>query len=303
LEHEAGDSGLKGTSLGMATLIGFISLFGVGMLLDQVVDGVVEGIFDGNANAQVFLGITLATAIKLVIQLLLAAIAMRVVLGHKLEHEIHHHWVSWWEDLLGGAGFASLAVVVLFLIMRVMGWLEVKGLAWNELGTDGWLRALWLSILSVSLVAVVEEVVVRGFLLAGVEKAWGRWLGLLVMALCFAGTLVAEGGWEEAGGLWGVTLRTLPALLLGWIILHTDSPFLPTGVHFAWVVLQEDFFNLAGEESPRLFGLVTELRAPTWFVAEKHGIEAGLAGVLGLAIIWTLVWVRARSVRHEQYAH
>lgn len=247
--------------------------------------------------------ITVATGLRFVVLLGLAEAVLRVVRGCRLQDEVQHHFLGHaWQDLALGAAIATVAVSAVFGIELAAGWLRIEGWAWASAEPSDWLLAAYGALLMVAVAAVIEELMVRSCLLSASAEAWGKAIGLLVMAVCFALLLAVEGGAREPGWLVPVALRTLPATLLGWLFLRTHSPWMPTGLHFAWVILQEHVFNLAGEESSHLFGALTRQEGPLWFVGGKHGMETGAAGILALVVAWALAWCWTRARTHRVHA-
>jgi len=288
--------------LGLLAVIGFLVLLGASLAMEHVAEAGAEWLTAtlGEHGIAALVTATVITGLTLLVLLGLAEVVLRIVHGRRLQDEVHHHFLKYgWLDLALGAAIAAIAIGAVFGIELVAGWLQVESWAWIEVGLGDWLSAAYLAVLTVAAAAVMEEIMVRSCLLSAIAQAWGKSIGLAVMAMCYGLLLAIEGGVGEPGWLASVTLRTLPAMLLGWLFLRTHSPWMPTGLHFAWVILQEHIFNLAGEESAHLFGALTRQEGPLWFVGGKRGMETGAAGILALAIAWALAWwwTRAKAPR------
>ncbi len=302
--HRSNSATARGR-LGLLAVIGFLVLLAASWAMERVAEVGAEWLAAtlGEHGLPALVTATVITGLTLLVVLGLAEVVLRVVHGRRLQDEVHHHFLKHgWMDLVLGAAIAAIAIGAVFGIELAVGWLRVESWAWVEVGMGDWLSAAYLAVLAVAAAAVMEEVMVRSCLLSAIAQAWGKSIGLVVMALCFGLLLAMEGGVGEPGWLASATLRTLPAILLGWLFLRTHSPWMPTGLHFAWVILQEHVFNLAGEESPHLFGVLTRQEGPLWFVGGKHGMETGAAGILGLAIAWALAWWWTRARAHDTHA-
>ena len=165
-----------------------------------------------------------------------------------------------------------------------------------------WAGVLLGSILSCAQAAIGEEVVFRGYLLTGLDKAWGKWIGLIATAILFSLPHLTVMGAQETNWLLFTVLLALPGLLLGWTFLQSRSLWLPVGIHFAWNLMQDDVFNLLGRDVPSLIGAVTRQQGPEHFVGTSYGIEVGLAGIAGVVLVWLGVWFWTRKDRQPQEA-
>lgn len=154
----------------------------------------------------------------------------------------------WWADLLVGAGLSGAGMLALFVIYTAAGWLVVDGWAVSSEPFISWLGALWMALLLNALVAFGEEFVFRGFLLSGLVAAWGRWLGLLAMAVPFAAMHLLVGDASATPLPVFVLMLTLPGLLLGWAALRTRSLWLPMGIHFMWNFMQDEILILVPKQ-------------------------------------------------------
>jgi membrane protease YdiL (CAAX protease family) len=225
------------------------------------------------------------------LQGILWALAFRLVFRRRLREGSLAAHRGWLANLLIGMGVAALAMLVVFAVEVGAGWLTVEGWTWGAVSPGAWLVALWTALLTGTVAAVLEEIAFRGFLLEGLARAWGKWIGLVASALIFAlpHLLVSTAG--EVPWLLFVPALMLPGLMLGWAYLQSGSLWLPIGVHFAWNVVQANLLNLPGSATDSgLFGLLTQLRGPGWLVGTAYGIEVGLVGVLAVAIVVTGVW-------------
>ena len=127
----------------------------------------------------------------------------------------------------------------------------------------------------------------------GLCRAWGKRMGLAVMALIFPVVHLLVTGASETHWLLFSLLLTLPGVLLGVAYLRSGSLWLTIGIHFTWD-LAYDLFNLTGGSHPGVFGFITRQHGPEWFVGTQFAIEVGLAGILVAAFIWAGVWLWTR---------
>jgi membrane protease YdiL (CAAX protease family) len=280
--------------LGLLVIAGFVALF-VSVWIVNAVFGVgvnwVMRWLQFTPNVRVFFGSTLSYGGRLAVIVLLSALAVRKLLRLSPRKVMFSSRSGWWKDLLVGFLLAAGVMLLVFAIEVKAGWLVVEGWNWQVLSPDAWLRNLWLAILVNATAAVGEEAVFRGYLLTGLARAWGQWIGLTIMAVVFAALHLLATGAEETYWLLFVGLLALPGLLLGWAYLKAGSLWLPIGMHAAWNLFQDDLLNLHGRGVPSLVGAVTRQQGPEWFVGTTYGIEVGLAGILAVVLVWVGVWL------------
>ena len=280
--------------LGVRVIVGFTvvfiatwvanAVFGVGV--NQIMKWI-----SASPNVRVFVGSTISYLGRLVAVVFFSAIALRKVAGLDARLVMFPFHAGWWKNLLYGFLLAAAIITLLFVVEATLGWLLVDKWNWQKLSFDAWLRNLWLAILINVFVAVGEETMFRGYLLTGLEKVWGKWVGLILMAILFALPHLAVGGAQETNWLLFTMLLALPRVLLGWAYLQSRSLWLPIGIHLGWNFIQDEVLNLRGEDLQNLTGAVTNQQGPEWFVGTSYGIEVGLAGIFAVLLVWLGVWI------------
>ena len=290
------------TSLALKALLGFAFVYLAGLTALPILQAAAERAteFLAERSDWRFLLVQTATIVGVtVLQLGLVWWISRVAHGRRLEEELSSHHISWWADFLVGAGLAGLAIGVIFALELSAGWLTIEKWVWQELAPGAWLQALYLSLLAIVPAALLDEALFRAHLLGLLATAWGKPMALAVASLCFAVPRVLLKAAEGPVSPVRVIPLALPSLLLGWVFLRTESPWLPLGIGIAWDMFKADLLNLVGEESPASFGALTGQQGPAWFVGAKEGIEYGLGGVLGLALVAAGVWLWTRYPRQR----
>ncbi len=220
----------------------------------------------------------------------------RLVLKRSLGEIAFRFHPGWWLDLLMGAGIAVLAISVIFLVAVNAGWLLVEGRVWQSLSTDVYLGKLWVSLLINILVALMEEIIFRAYLLTGLIQAWGKAIGLVVMAVAFGLLHVpALEGSSPVTVVIALLFLTAFGLLFGWVYLRTGSLWMPIGIHFAWDFVENDLLNLSGDmTNPHVIGMATRLVGLSNLDGLGNALLLdGLVLVLlaGFAWLW-LTWLR-----------
>lgn len=135
---------------------------------------------------------------------------------------------AWARDVLGGAALGTA------LILAVAGLIALAGGVRFHLDPARGLGALAMGAWAFTWVALLEELLFRGFVFQRLIDGLGRWPALLAMALLFALAHWGNPGMDGPTLAWATVDTVLGALLLGLTYLRTGSLALPIGIHFGW---------------------------------------------------------------------
>lgn len=183
---------------------------------------------------------------------------------------------SFWLSLLVGLALGSSGIVATFILEGWLGWLHWK--------RENWQR-LWPSILNLLAaalaIAIVEELVFRGFCLTVLTEEYTLWLAAVLSSVIFA---LLHLIWGEAG-----TFPQLPGLwLMGMVLVLARSAAggnlgLAWGLHAAWL------WTLWSLDTAGLF--VYTGKGSPWLVGWGNQPLAGLAGIVCLGGTGAILWL------------
>jgi membrane protease YdiL (CAAX protease family) len=191
---------------------------------------------------------------------------------------------AWARGALGGALLGAALISVVAALIALAGGVRFHLDPHRSVGALG--MAAWAFIW----VALLEELLFRGFLFQRLVDGIGRWPGLLAMAVLFALAHWGNPGMDGATLAWASIDTVLGALLLGLAYLRTGSLALPIGIHFGWNWAQGALgfdvsgFGQAGWLLPELLG------KPQWLTGGAFGPEASIFAVLVDAAAVGLMW-------------
>lgn len=279
---------------------------GVFALVFAAVQLTVAGIKDGanflmelinaNDNARAFIGSTISHTSMIAATILITAPVIRSVLNKPGVESLYPRAKNWWKDLLAGMGISSAALLFVFLVELALGWISIIGLAFDGAAANAWLQAIWVALLFNLTISVVEEVLFHGLLLQGTIQAWDKWGALFISSIIFGGYRIIDIGINDTNWLQFIPLMALPGVIFGWAYLCTGNLWLATGLNLAWNIWRGDILNLTGAHSEKnLFGFITSVTGPKWFVGTSFGIEFGAAGILGLVLVTAGIWWWTRN--------
>jgi hypothetical protein len=203
--------------------------------------------------------------------------------------QLNRRWVREfaWGSALGLGGMA-LATGLIVAIGGVRFELDPA----RSLGTMMFGLYLFTSV------AVLEELMFRGFLFQRLVAGIGVWPAQLALAALFAFAHWGNPGMEGATKLWATIDIALAAVTLGLAYLRTRSLALPIGMHLGWNWTQGHLLGF-GVSGVDLTGWLHPLflGKPTWLTGGEFGPEASVLGVVAdlamLAVVWK--WPSAKS--------
>jgi hypothetical protein len=195
--------------------------------------------------------------------------------------------------VLTGVGLTTIIFIVEFLA----GWIDVQALVWQDRLPSEVAGSLYLALITAVMAAVVEETLLRGYLLQTLEV----WIGLPA-AVVISSTLFGLGhllsptavGWVNYVIPFTVTLG---GLMFASAYLFSRSLWVPIGLHFAWNFFEYNVFALTGTLPERASILITEVTGPHFWVGlpnSTFGPEVGALGVLAMVFCISMFW-RLRS--------
>ncbi len=285
--------------LGGRVLLGFVGLFAavwLATLFLGVVPNFILRALGATERLRLTIGGTISRGGMMAVTVWLSVWTLRRVTGLPAAELLYARHPGWWHDLIVGVLLGGGAMALVFFLETWLGWLSVRGWALDGETYGTALSTLWLALLANGLASVGEEALFRGYFLTGLARAWGPWLGLVVMSIPFGAVHLLVHGSSETNAVLFTLLLALPGALLGWTYLRSGSLWLAMGIHFAWDLFQDDIFDLTSGAGPNRIGLVTERSGPAWFMGTSYGIEVGVAGIVALLVVGSGVawWTRTR---------
>jgi uncharacterized protein len=152
-------------------------------------------------------------------------------------------------------------------------------------------RLFELELFSLLLVAVVEELLLRGFILESLRSKYSPAISILASSAIFGLLHI----FNDNLSIVGLVNITLSGLILGFLYVRFNTLAAPIGMHFFWNVFQGPIFgfNVSGNEYNSIFEL--EYLNQTDFLT---GGAFGLEGSLLLLVAQGLVcWYLFRQTR------
>ena len=84
-------------------------------------------LINASENLRVFVGTTISRTGMITAILLISIPAIRAILNPPILNSIYPPTKYWWKDLLVGFGISAVAMIIIFLIEIIFGWISVSG--------------------------------------------------------------------------------------------------------------------------------------------------------------------------------
>jgi membrane protease YdiL (CAAX protease family) len=206
----------------------------------------------------------------------------RPVQGYGLE--LNRRWTS---DLIVGFGIGGAIPTVAVILGVVGGWITVGGTGFSL--TASYLRDVGLAIVIIMGIAVVEELVFRGYVLTNaIEGLDLRWV---------SETTTIASAWSVSALLFAIThpaptlvdgLHFLSAgLLLGFAYLVSGQLGLPIGIHAGFNFVSGYVIPITSDPSVTIISL--SVSGPAWLTGQTGLIQTGLqlpAALIMMGWVW-----------------
>ncbi len=273
------------------------------VLLMAVVVGTSQFAFSGLLVGLLPRGLQLTTALMVI---LTAAIVLSVFLaGLAIDRRPLRAYGlrlsrRWWTDFAFGLLLGGLLMLIIFLVELAAGWVTVTGFMRTD--STFWPEILLILVFGVC-IGIQEELFSRGyFLLNLAEGLNGKRIGprrallaAFVISSIVFGLLHAA---NNNASLTSTLYVSAAGLLLGLGFVLTGDLAIPIGLPISWNFFQGNVFGFP--VSGQQFGptvIATQQSGPDWLTGGAFGPEAGVLGLLAIAIgiVITIAWLRWRN--------
>ncbi|MCW9708481.1 CPBP family intramembrane glutamic endopeptidase [Fodinibius salsisoli] len=198
---------------------------------------------------------------------------------------------QWWKDLAAGIIIAGFALSVIFLIEWTAGWLIISGYGWTPTSGHSFLWGILSALGAMLLVGFYEEWCFRGYQLLNLTEGL-QYPKLGVRGAVTIATLASSAvfGLMHAFNPNSSGIAIFNIMLAGIVLaipyIITGNLALSIGLHFSWNFVQGGILGFA-VSGIRLDASVIQItqKGPIFWTGGVFGPEAGLLGVLGMAII------------------
>jgi len=186
--------------------------------------------------------------------------------------------VRWLKERYVGGVIGSALMLIPALILGIFGWVHWQ---WNPMGFS----FLSSSLLLFASVALVEELLFRGFSFQRLISGLGQWPAQLITAAFFLLTHLNNPGMSGSIKVMASINIFLASILFGLAFVRTKALAMPLGLHLManWIQGGVLGFGVSGTEQSGLLRPVFG-EAPIWLTGGQFGLEASLPGLISVVI-------------------
>ncbi|HYD53621.1 MAG TPA: CPBP family intramembrane glutamic endopeptidase [Gemmatimonadaceae bacterium] len=176
--------------------------------------------------------------------------------------------------LAEGFALGAAAIALPTLLLVLVGWLRFAaapdGSWWQAAAAASWLLVP---------AALLEEVLMRGYLFHAIWRRWGPWAALVLTSVVFGALHLGNPGATALS----ITLVTLAGFFLGGVVLATGSVWAAWTAHLAWNWTMAVLLHTAVSGIP-LAAPDYQLRdaGPDWATGGPWGPEGGVGAAAGM---------------------
>lgn len=186
-------------------------------------------------------------------------------------------------EMMAGVGFGALWFSLIFAVLFLLNQSEwMPGFM-----PEGVAQAVFVYVVIHISVALLEELLIRGYLLQTLSESVGEWPALLITSLGFALFHLDNPNVNPIS----IINLSLAGLMLGAMVLKNKTLWAAIGFHFSWNFTQGFIFGspVSGVLFDDYFQRFT-LNGPDWLTGGDFGPEASLLTtvMLGMATFWIL---------------
>lgn len=196
------------------------------------------------------------------------------------------------KEFVTGIGIGLLIMSVGYLLL-----LSINQINFQNINFD--IEEIIISILLFSIVSIVEETLLRGYVLRNLMISFNNYIALIVSSILFS----LMHGFNPNIDLFALTNLFLAGILLGLSYIHTKNLWFPIALHLSWNLFQTLLgFNVSGQDTYSII---------EFSITEKNLLNGGAFGFEGsifsviamlLTIIFIEVYYRNKN-RKLNYVH
>ena len=192
------------------------------------------------------------------------------------------------SHLVKGIVWAIGILSVAFLLVWANGNIQILGIQDLGIALVGYLSFFLL-------VAMVEEVICRGYILQMVTDHLNYKAGIAVSALIFT---LAHIGNDHFTWIAFLNL-TLGGVLMSLLYLKYQSLYVPIGFHWLWNYFQGNILGFGVSGNEVLSVLQISVNEPDWLSGGKFGLEGSIFTCILLGVVTVYLWKGVRQQMKE----
>lgn len=199
------------------------------------------------------------------------------------------------QEFLVGIGIGAFIMTVGYLLLLFLGEINFERVIFD-------FKEIIISIFLFIIVAVMEELLMRGYILKNLMISFNKYVALIISSVLFS----LMHAFNPNIDLFSLTNIFLAGILLGISYIHTKNLWFPIALHLSWNLFQTIFgFNVSGQKNYSLieFGITEN----NLLNGGEFGFEGSILSLIAMLI--TIVGIeiyyrrqKAGTTLQEAYA-
>jgi len=183
------------------------------------------------------------------------------------------------KDFNYGIVIGAFILIVGYLLLLFMDEINFKEIVFNP-------KEIIITILIYSIVALVEEVLFRGYILRNLMISFNKYTALIISSLLFS----LMHGFNPNIDLFSFIDLFLAGILLGVSYVYTKNLWFPIALHFSWNLTQTFLgFNVSGKDVYSIIEItITEKNILN---GGDFGFEGSIFSIISQIIFIVVIWV------------
>lgn len=187
------------------------------------------------------------------------------------------------KDLYIGIAIGAITMVIGYILLQLLGEISFEKLIFDP-------KEIVISILLFIIVAIVEEVLLRGYILRNLMISFNKYIALIVSSILFS----LMHGFNPNIDLFALSNLFLAGIVLGLSYIHTKNLWFPIAQHFSWNFFQSLLgFNVSGQDTYSLIEYNTTNN--NLLNGGAFGFEGSILSVIAMIITIVLIEVYYRK--------
>lgn len=189
------------------------------------------------------------------------------------------------NDLLAGMGWGAGLIVIGFAVLYLSGMLEIQTIGFEP-------GSFFLYFILFSLVALNEEILIRGYVLTNLMDSMNKYLALLVSSVLFALLHLANANMSVLAFI----NLILAGVILGIYYIHKRNLWFPIGMHLTWNFFQGPVFGFEVSGNKTSSIIIQEINGPDLLTGGAFGLEGSLIASVAIVMITLAIHWKHQTV-------
>lgn len=191
-------------------------------------------------------------------------------------------------EFLIGIGIGVIIMSIGYFLLLILGEIDFQRILFDYKETI-------ISMLLFTIVAIVEEVLCRGYILRNLMNSFHKYVALIISSLMFS----AMHGFNPNVDLFALTNIFLAGILLGLSYTYTKNLWFPIALHLSWNLAQTLFgFNVSGQDGYSIIEF--SVKENNILNGGAFGFEGSIFSLISMVITIIVIWMYYNRERTKQ---